>query len=401
MKVLQISNKIPYPEKDGGAIAINAITDGLINAGCDITLLAMNTKKHFIDVSSIPEKYRNDRHLETVLIDTSIKPLNALIALLTGKSYNVSRFQSKEFSQKLIEILQKEKFDVVHLEGIYLASYVPLIKQHTKAPVILRAHNIEWKIWQKLAAKGKNKLKKWYLTKLSKQLKSFEEKAVNLFDGVATITNQDLSYLKEIGCKAPMITIPFGIDISKYTVKGSKYNNTLFYIGALDWLPNLQGIEWFLNNVWNQIHATFPHTEFHIAGRNMPESLRNSKYAGVVFHGEVESAKSFMEDYNIMLVPLLAGSGVRVKIIEGMAMGKPIITTSVGIEGIECTFGKDVLVADTPEQFAEAVCHCLAEKELKQSLGQNARKFVEENNDNRKAVSQLMQFYNKVISQKQ
>ena len=106
MKVLQISNKIPYPEKDGGAIAINAITEGLMLCGCEVKLLAMNTKKHFIDIDSIPEKFRNERHLEAVSIDTSVKPFAALMAMIDGTSYNISRFQSEDFRKKLIEILQ-------------------------------------------------------------------------------------------------------------------------------------------------------------------------------------------------------------------------------------------------------------------------------------------------------
>ena len=251
MKVLQVSNKIPYPEKDGGAIAINAITEGLLRAGCELKMLAMNTRKHFIDVSSIPEKFRINRQLETVVVNASVRPLAALIALLIGKSYNISRFQSKGFNAKLISILKQETFDVIHLEGLYLAPYLSVIKQYSKAPVILRTHNIEWKIWQKLALEEKNLLKKWYLNQLARQLKKYEEEVINLFDGIATITHQDLEYLKSIGCKAPLITIPFGLDISKYTVQKSKYPNSLFYIGALDWLPNLQGIDWFLNNVWH------------------------------------------------------------------------------------------------------------------------------------------------------
>ena len=401
MKVLQVSNKIPYPEKDGGALAINAITEGLLKADCEVKMLAMNTKKHFMEISSIPEKFRSDRHLETVILDTSIRPWDALWALVTGKSYNVSRFQSEGFSRKLAEILQEEKFDVIQLEGIYLSPYLSVIRQHSNAPIILRAHNIEWKIWQKLASEVKGGLKKLYLTKLSKQLRKYEEDAVNLFDGIATITNQDLEYLKNAGCKVPIVHIPFGIDVSKYAPKESKYGNSLFYIGALDWLPNLQGVDWFLKNVWDKIHAQFPRVQFNVAGRNMPYDLRKNRYPGVEYYGEVADAKVFMEKYDIMLVPLLAGSGVRVKIIEGMAMGKAIITTSVGIEGIECVFGKDILVADSREQFAEAVCKCLADETLKQSLSQNARKFVEQFNDVGKATALLTKFYKERILHKQ
>ncbi len=400
MKILQLSNKIPYPEKDGGVIAINAITDGLLKAGCEVTLLAMNTKKHFIKIDSIPEKFRRDRHLETVEIDASVKPLAALSALLRGKSYNISRFKSEGFEKRLIEILKREKFDSIHLEGLYLAPYLSVIKSNSEAPVILRAHNIEWKIWQKLASEEKNRVKKWYLKKLSEQLKKYEEEVVKNFDGIAAITNQDRAYLIQGGCKAPVITIPFGIDVAQYSPVESKNNNTLFYIGALDWLPNLQGLDWFLKNVWSKVHAKFPDVQFHVAGRNMPESFRSSNYPGVLFHGEVENAKAFMETYDIMVVPLFAGSGVRIKIIEGMAMGKPIITTGVGIEGIECNLGQDTLVADSPEQFTESIFNLLSDVELKQRLGKNARRFIEQSNDSSKISGRLIEFYKEISNRK-
>ncbi len=397
MKVLQLSNKIPFPEKDGGVIAINAITNGLLHAGCEVKMLAMNTKKHFINLNIIPEKYKNDRHLEVVEMDTSVKPIGALMGLLSGKSYNISRFQSEDFSKKLAEILQKEKFDIIHLEGLYLTPYLDIIRQNSNAPIILRTHNVEWQIWQKLASKEKGGLKKWYLKKLTKQLKEYEEKIVNLVDGIASITIQDSESFKSAGCKTPMVTIPFGIDLSKYIPQETKYPNSIFYIGALDWLPNLQGMEWFFKKVWIKIIGNFPSTQFHIAGRNMPKWLRDSTYKNTVSHGEVIDAKSYMQQFDIMLVPLFAGSGVRIKILEGMALGKPIITTSVGVEGIECNLGMDVIVADTPEQFADAVNRCLSDTELKRSLGSNARKFVEDNYDITRTTTHLIDFYNERI----
>ncbi len=397
MKVLQLSNKVPYPEKDGGVIAISALSRGLIEAGCQVKLLALNTKKHFVDINSIPKEFRESIQLETVEINTTINAFKALAALISNKSYNISRFESKEFDRKLTDILQKEKFDIIQLEGLYLGPYIPIIRKHSNAAIILREHNVEWKIWEWLAKEERNILKKWYLRKLTKQLKAYEEGTLNTCDGVATITKNDKALLIESGCKVPIAYIPFGIDISAYAPKENN-SNRLFYIGALDWLPNLQGLDWFFKNVWNTIHTVFPAVEFHVAGRNMPESLRNSNYPGVVFHGEVESAKIFMDNYDIMLVPLFAGSGVRVKIIEGMAMGRPIVTTSVGIEGIECTYGQDALVADIPEKFGEAILACLKDENLKNKLGKNARKFAETNNDIKKITSDLIEFYKEVIS---
>jgi len=108
-----------------------------------------------MDTDNIPQKFRKERRLETIEMDTSVKPLSALFALLSGKSYNVSRFESEEFGLKLAEIVQHERFDVIHLEGLYLTPYIEIIRLNSNAPIILRAHNIEWKYGRSLHRKGK------------------------------------------------------------------------------------------------------------------------------------------------------------------------------------------------------------------------------------------------------
>jgi len=400
MKVLQLCNKVPYPEKDGGAIGISVFSRELLRAGHTVKMLAMNTTKHFIDLQSIPAEFRNGIGLKAVEVDNEVKPLKALVALLKGESYNISRFHSKEYERKLEEILTKESYDAIQVEGLYVASYIPIIRKHSKAPIIMRAHNVEWQIWERLALEEKNPIKRFYLNILTRQLKKYEEHAVNLCDGITTTTINDMNQLKAMGCKTPIAHIPFGINVSRYTPVQSTEPDTLFYIGALDWLPNLQAVEWFLKEVWPKLQTELPNIKLHIAGRNMPYSLKNGGYTNVVFHGEVDNALTFMNTYNIMLSPLLAGSGVRVKIIEGMALGKVIISSSVGIEGIECSFGKDALVANTPEEFCGAVKQLIQNPEFTKELAHNARAFALANYDIQKIVEKLIGFYKERIKAK-
>ncbi len=400
MKIIQLCNKVPYPEKDGGAIAINAFTKELLKAGHELKMLAMNTSKHYVNENSIPEDFKRNIQLETVNIDNSINPVSAFVALLKGESYNVSRFVSKEYALQLQHILEKETYDIVQLEGLYLTSYIPLIRKYSKAPIIMRAHNVEHKIWERLAKEENNPLKKIYLGILTGQLKKYEERAINLCDGVTTITRTDMDVLTQLGCKSPIAHIPFGVNIADPLSQQDAGFSSLFFIGALDWMPNLQGLEWFLNKVWPLINPLAPEVKLHIAGRNMSESMKNSKYPNVVFHDEVESASNFMNSYNIMIAPLLAGSGVRIKIIEGMAMQKPVITTSVGIEGIECNYGKDVMIADTAEEFCKTVVYCIKNPEFTKQLAINGRNFVETHHNIEKITSSLISFYEERISDK-
>ncbi len=400
MKILQLCNKVPYPEKDGGAIGISVFTRELLRAGHSVKMLAMNTSKHYVAVNTIPSDFKTGIALETVDVDNSINPIKALAALLKGESYNISRFNSNEYTKKLEAILKSNSFDIIQLEGLYLAPYIPLIRQLSGATVIMREHNVEWKIWERLAIEETSPLKKMYLSILAKQLKKYEEKAVNACDGITTTTINDLNLLKSTGCKTPIAHIPFGIDVARYIPTEATDIQSLFYIGALDWLPNLQGVEWFLKEVWNKVHEALPTVKLHIAGRNMPESLKNASYPNVTFYGEIEDAFAFMNKYNIMLVPLLAGSGVRVKIIEGMAMGKAIVTTPMGIEGIECEYAKDVMVADSPELFCKTIVYCIQNPESAKLLAKNGRIFAEANHDIKKIVQNLIGFYNERIKGK-
>jgi len=400
VKILQLCNKVPYPEKDGGAIAISTFTRGLIQAGHSVKMLAMNTTKHYVDEKNIPEEFRKSTGLETVKLDNTVNAFSALVSLLQGKSYNAARFESTQYAEKLKSILLKEKFDVIELEGLYLSSYIPLIRQHSSAPVIMRAHNVEYKIWEGLASEEKNPIKKIYLNILVKQLQKFEQKAINLCDGIITFTRNDLDQLKLMGCNVALAHIPFGIDISKYTPAPPTDKNSLFYIGALDWQPNLQGLEWFLKEVWPKVNFALPDVTLHIAGRNMPSHMKDSKFSNVVFHGEVEDAYLFMSKYAIMISPLLAGSGVRIKIIEGMALAKPVITTKVGIEGIECNYGKDVIVANNAEEFVKSVVYCIQNPDFTKQVADDGRNFVQTRHDIQQIIKDLVCFYQERINGK-
>jgi glycosyltransferase involved in cell wall biosynthesis len=152
----------------------------------------------------------------------------------------------------------------------------------------------------------------------------------------------------------------------------------------MDWYPNLEGIEWFLDNVWEKIRSLYPELVFRIAGRNMPDSLRRRQIQNVEVVGEVEDAKLFMRENGILIVPLWSGSGVRIKIIEAMAIGKTVITTSIGLKGIMAIDKKHVLIADTPQMFVEAVRFCMEEPFACEQIGKNAQEFIKENHNNKR-----------------
>lgn len=398
MKILQIANKVPYPPKDGGSIAAFAMTRGFRALGHEVVVLAMSTTKHPVKPEDIPQEIQNDIRFILVDVDTRLSPISAIKNLLfSSLPYNAERFVTKEFSIQLERLLRNEHFDVIQLEGLYLAPYVPLIREHSKALVSMRAHNIEHEIWQR-TVKQRSGFVRLYTSLIAKRVKKMELKCMNSFDAIVPITSRDDKILKSLGCNLPSHVSPTGIDMkafSNYT--GKPAFPSLFHIGALDWSPNQEGIDWFLKKCWPDLHASHPDLQFYIAGRNAPDHIKNIKAPNVIFKGEVDDAYAFMEDKAIMIVPLLSGSGMRIKIIEGMALGKSIVSTSIGAEGISVSSGTDIIIADDPENFTEGIESLLNNFDKFEAIGRNARNFVEKNYDNLSISKALAGFYKELI----
>lgn len=394
MKVLQLCNKPPYPSVDGGTMAMDSITSGLLCEGCEVKVLTVETDKHPVRRELIPAEYLEQTGLESVYIDLRVKPLPAIFAMLCGESYHVKRYVSEAFAAKLRGILEKDSFDIVHVESIFLTPYVPLIRKYSDAKIILRAHNVEHLIWRQVAQSCKNSLKRWYLKHLSLTLRAYELEHLNDYDGVVCITKNDAEVFRQAGCRKPVVSIPFGVD-SGEVPSVEVEPDSLFHIGAMDWLPNQESIRWLLEEVWPVVHREVPQAKLYLAGRKMPSQWMNATIEGVSVIGEVPDAMYFIGSKKINVVPLLSGSGIRVKIIEAMSIGKTVITTTVGAQGIDYTDGENILIADTPEQFARQIKRCLDDDAFCSRVGEAAAQLVADQYDRKKLAEELIEFYNK------
>jgi glycosyltransferase involved in cell wall biosynthesis len=397
MKILLLCNKSPWPPLEGGPIAMNAMVTGLLKAGHQVKVLAINSNKYKTDLQSVPEDYRRQTGLETVYIDLSIKPWPALLNLIKGNSYHVERFITKEFTSTLTAILKREEFDIIQFETLFTSPYLPLIRHLSDAIVILRAHNIEHLLWQRIAAGCRNPLKKFYLKHLAGTLRQFEIKMLNQVDGIAAITEKDAEFFRRAAPETPVMAIPFGIDTRESAlpvITPSLISHpTLFHLGSMNWIPNQEGIQWFIRKVWPEVYVKYPELKFHVAGRGMPVWLKNLNVPGIVVDGEVPDAMAYMQSQSIMVVPLFSGSGIRIKIIEGMLAGKAIITTAIGAEGIEYTDGINILIAEDVESYVKEIEKCLNTHGLIKELGQNAWEMVIKNHNNDGLMQKLSEFY--------
>ena len=377
-------------------MAMNSIITGLLDAGHHVKILAVNSEKFNVKESDIPEDYKKKTGIELIDVDLSVKPMNAFLNLFTKKSYHVERFISDDFKARLIEVLDKEQFDIVQLEMLYMAPYVDVIRAHSKAMIVLRAHNVEHKIWERIAKETQSPLKRWYINHLAKTLKEYELNALETVDGIAAITRKDAAFFRKYSSK-PVIDIPFGVYPEEFTPKYEIEGKPKFYhIGSMNWMPNEEGIRWFINEVLPKTVEKVYDFVYHLAGRNMPEWLTTMKDPHIDVVGEVPDAKAFVANNDVAIVPLLSGSGIRIKIIESMAMGKTVITTRVGAEGILYDEDVNIIIAENKAKMVEAIRSINENPQIAVTIGQAARRLVEETYDNRKIIARLLMFYEQI-----
>ncbi|MFN5619974.1 MAG: glycosyltransferase family 4 protein [Flavobacteriales bacterium] len=386
--------KPPLPARDGGCIAMNNITQGLIAAGHRVKVLTIFTHKHDLNPELMSETYLEQTGIEGVFIDTKLNAIDAYASFMTSDSYNISRFFSTDFDIRLSKLLRQEDFDIIHLESLFMTPYVGTIRRLCTTPIVLRSHNIEYVIWEKIAAGTGNPIRRMYLKYLTKKLKNYELSMLNEVSGIAAISDEDRRRMLALGMKKPIRTVPFGIDLSHYPFDEKASSElALFHLGAMDWGPNLEGILWFLRSIWPAIHAKHPNLKMYLAGRNMSDEIERMQLPNVVVVGEVEHAIAFMQSKAIMVVPLLSAGGIRVKIIEGLALGRAVISTTLGAEGLDCQDGEHILLADRPEEWVEAVDRLMNNPEEVRRLGINGRKHAMAHFELTEMTARLVAFY--------
>ncbi|MBS1614525.1 MAG: glycosyltransferase [Bacteroidetes bacterium] len=389
-RILILTNRVPYPLHDGGALAMDALIRGYHQAGWQVHVLAMNTSRHPVAADKLSTLYPQIAGFHTVAMDNNIRPAALLKNLLFSREpEHASRFRSDLFAEKLSSLLTKIQPQVVQLESPFLAGYIPLIRQVVPCKVVYRAHNIESQIWLRLAQAAAGP-RAAYLRNLARRMTVFEQKLWQEADLIAAITEADARVMQAQHLATPVVVVPFGIAAPEQTFQFPPLPLRLYHIGAMDWLPNREALQWFLQEVWPKLYAQLPELSFHFAGRAMPDVLKERLPAGAFCAGEVGDAASFISDKHLLVVPLRSGSGIRVKTLEGMAAGKLVISTDVGMQGIDAEAGRQYLRANTSEEFMAQIAWAAAHTEEVIRISGSAAEFLRERYDARKIMQAFL-----------
>lgn len=399
MKVLQLCHKPPFPEIDGGCLAMNQMTKALEASGMEVSILSIVTPKHPFIAEKFPEGYLDRTNFKAIFVDTNLKAVDAFVNLVSQDAYHVSRFFSPDVDMELCQLLQETTFDIIFCESIYVTPYIETIRKYTTAPIVLRSHNLEFSIWHRLTKGYKMGIKKTYLKILTKQLREYEVDCLNKIDGLIPINADELKHYHRLGYNGPALTVPFGINPEKYLPDHSNREvKTVFHLGSMDWKPNQEGVQWFLEKVWPLVSKENPELNLHLAGRNMPEWLTNYQGSQVVIDGEVENALDYIKSKNIMIVPLMSGGGMRVKMVEALALEKPVVSTPIGANGVHVEDGFSAIIASQPRAMAKAILRLAADQARADAMGKRGRELINDQYNTTKLSKELAVFLNNLES---
>jgi len=372
MRILILTPRLPWPPTDGGRVAMSRLAGSLVACGAEVEILSLNPRKHRgVAAGPLP--------IEAIDIDTSRFVIPSMRV-----PYVVARFISRRYREALVATLQRFKPDVVQIESPFMLPYADEVRD---AKVVLRSLNVEFRIWEGLARNERNPLRRVALRRVASSLRDYELRAMNEVDAIVPISEDDARDFRELGCTRPMYVVPCGVLVGQRTADSGQ-RNAVGFIGSLDFLPNQEAVKWIIDELWPRVLERAPEARLSIAGSSPPDWLRRKP---VELRGNVPDAQAFMREMAVIIAPLFSGGGMRIKVLEAMALGKPIVATTLGAGGIE--HDGDVLIADDADSFAAAVVRLLRDPAEAARLGAAARANVARRYDSDTLARGLLTFY--------
>ena len=356
----------------------------LSHAGFIIDHFTISTQKHPFR----PDAYPEGIHVESVEIDTRIKTLQSFKYLFKKGSYNVARFHSEEVTEKIEALIKKNTYDFVILDSLYATTYLSSIRKYFTGKIYLRSHNCEAQIWFDLAKNEQNIPKSIYFKKLAKDLHIYESTILNKLDGVFAISQEDQEAFMKNNTKAKVCVIPVHLesnDQDEFKIEKGK----IFHVGNMDWVPNREAVERLVKLFHESIHSD-DQLKLSLVGKNIEKHYKSSK--GIEIQGFVDDLKGFVQKSGILVSPITSSSGVRVKILEMMAYGIPVITTPSGAKGIFSEGKNAVEIQETNTALIDAILRITKDDEKLAEMQTLSKEYIKKYHNIEQIASDLKSF---------
>ncbi len=385
MNVLFISHRFPYPPNKGDKIR-------------SFHILKHLAERHEVYVATLMDEPEDAHHAPTLAsfvkelhydtIRPKTKKICSSLALLRKKPISVAYFYSRELQRRVDDLLDRVPMDAVFCFSSPTAEYV--FRSRHQAGKMRGLHRIMDLVdvdslkWEQYAQKNHGPMRPVYALE-SKYLHQFENRIAEEFHHVLLVSESERALFSQRVAAAQSHAVSNGVDLEYFSPKApsdsSRNGPRLTFTGVMDYWPNVEGVEWFLREVFPRLQSVLPHITFFIVGRRPAPSLRRlaENIPGVRVTGYVEDVRTYMADADVCIAPLRVARGIQNKVLEAMAMGKPVVCTPEALEGIQAVPERDAIQADGASGFAEAILQLLKDPVRRRNVGASARSFVEEN----------------------
>ncbi|MGH2537027.1 MAG: glycosyltransferase family 4 protein [Candidatus Promineifilaceae bacterium] len=401
MRILYLSQVVPYPADAGPKIRIYHVLQYLHQQGHEITLAAFRRERDRPEDIAHLQRYCQAIH--TVLMRRSKLADGGRLALslVSGASFLIGRDSVSAMRRLVTRLLSQGAFDAVHADQLAMAQYaLPAGADNSARPMtVLDQHNAVYMIPQRIAAGSRNPLKRALLRLESRRLARYEVEVCGRFGRVVWVTAEDRQAIRAAangaGAQIGGPVIPICVDTQRQRpIPRGPQPFRVTFLGGLHWPPNAAGVAWFAREVWPQVRSQAPQAVLTVIGQQPPPDLTGDDApAGLEATGYVADPRPYLAETAAFIVPLHAGGGMRVKILDAWAWGLPVVATPIGAEGIRYQAGHDLLIAATVGDFAQAVTGLLQRPEAAAALAENGRRSVEEHYDWRRVYPAWDQIY--------
>lgn len=397
MRVLLISNTFPYPPNSGFPLRV-------------YNLLYRIAREHEVWLASFTAGHENPADIEhmreicreVVTVPFSRQgalsnPLQAARFLFKGIPPTLRAYESQQFVEKILDLISRVDFDVVQIEDSHMSFYLDHLPAAVRAKTFLTFHDINFHKHEKMSEvepKRTRKLRTWLHGRMMRNWEPFQAQR---FGHCITMSQSDKELLLAVNPGLKITVLPNGVDTRRYAPLPFPVNtNRLIFVGNMAYRPNIDAVTWFCRDIYPIIKAEYPKIEFWIVGKDPAPEVTSLATNGVRVTGQVDNLIPYYKDAIMCVVPLRAGGGTRLKILEAMALGRPVVATTIGCEGIDARNGEHLFIADTPERFANCTLELLRDKQQWLEMTRRARALAVERYDWDLVARKHIQLYEEI-----
>lgn len=378
MRILQIAPQFPFPETDGGKTGIARLTEYYTKIGHTVHLFCVCKQE--------PSKDQLERaklftpHVSYIVADTHNSAKNILLNLFSSESLYTWKLNRANVKEALLRVAEEFHPDIVHADHTNTAPLAMFLQDKLGLAFGLRLHNVEWVIWHRYAETfPKFSPQRMYLDMQASRLRTFEAQAMKRAAVCFAITEQDKRRALELSPNAHIEVVSSGVDTEHWQpVRNvARVPHHIVLATNWDWVHNVHGVEWFVRHVLPLVQAEVPNVHLHLLGKNPPSSLHALDKELVTVHGFVDDIHTFLSKCGVYIAPLFVGSGIRLKILEAMAMELPVIATTIAAEGNAALVTDGLFVQDEATNMAKNLIGLIQQPAKAKSHGKSARSYIE------------------------